>query len=110
MRSGNPPILGQVLAGSRPAVAHLGIETRPRGHEEPLGLGNVGGGDLHALVVGQRVGDELVEHRIVELLPPFGVGGLLGHVLRLEAEGLGEIDDRALVIGPHGAAGYRQGN
>ena len=109
MGSGNPPILGQVLAGSRPAVAHLRIETRPRGHEEPLGLGNVGGGDLHVLVVGQRVGDELVEHRVVELLPPFGVGGL-GHVLRLEAEGLGGIDDRTLVVGPDGAAGYGQGN
>ena len=45
-----------------------------------------------------------IEHRVIELLPPLGVGGL-GHVLRLVPERLRGIDPWTFVVGADHAAG-----
>jgi hypothetical protein len=48
--------------------------------QHPGGLLDVGCDDLNVLVVRQRLRDQLVQYRVVELLPPFSVGSLL-HIL-----------------------------
>ncbi len=58
---------------------------------------DVGGRDLDVEIVRERLGNQVVEHGVAELLPPLGVGGV-GGVLRLEAEGAGRVDGRPRVI------------
>ncbi len=81
----------------------------------PAGKGLAGGHEharclLHiccrypdALVVRQRFSDKLVERRVIELFPPFGIGGL-GRLLRPVPERLRGVDHGTFVVGPHHAA------
>ena len=64
------------LASRITLVVDLRVERRARLGENARGLLDVGSGDLDVVVVGQRVGDQIVEHGIAELLPPFRVRGL----------------------------------
>ena len=96
-------ILTQSLACCAPAVADLWKQRCAGLHQHARGLFDVGGGDFHCPVIGQRLGDQRVEHRVVELLPPIGVGSV-ACVLFFISEGLRSIHRGAAIIGTDHAA------
>ena len=74
----------------------------------PTAVLDVGGGDLDVEVVRERLRDERVEHRVVELLPPLRVRGV-GGVLRRVDERRRRVDRGARVVGAdHAAAEHQQ--
>ncbi len=62
-----------LLAGEIGARAHLRKEPGAGRAEHASGFLHARGGDANVLVLRERRGDELVQHRVVELLPPCGV-------------------------------------
>jgi hypothetical protein len=94
------------LAGGR--IAELRKQWRARLCEQRRRLLDVGGGDRDVAVVRQSLDDQLIEHRVPELLPPPRVGGV-GSVLRRVLERRRGIDWRAPVVGAHQAAGEQRG-
>ncbi len=95
-------------AGARGArvVADLRKELRARLREHRGRLLEIGDGDLHVVVVRERLGDERVEHRVAERLPPCGVARLDGRGSRV-LELRRRVDRRSLVVGSRHAAGER---
>ena len=94
---GDNVVFGGTLSGVHGAVIHLRKKICTGGHEQARCLFHVGSRNLHAFAVGQRLGDELVEHRVIELFPPFGIGSL-SHLLRLVPESLRGIDLGTFVV------------
>ncbi len=78
----------ELLARAARVVSDLRIKRGLRFGEYRCGLLHVGCRLLHTLVVRKRFGDQLVEHRIAELLPPLGVDRV-GRVLRQVFVGAG---------------------
>ena len=69
---------------------------------------DAGASDHQILVFAQRGGDQIVEHRVVELFPPGAVGQVFGCFIA-DPPALRGVDDRPEVVRPDHAAAAGQG-
>ncbi len=100
-------LLTLALAGRGRPVARLRIQRGARLRQHGGRLLDVRGGDLDVQIAGERLVNQAVEHRVLELLPPRGVRGVprLRHLVPV---GRRRLDCGPLVLRPHQAAGERK--
>jgi len=99
------------LAGTLPChtavVLKLRKKRRPGLHKHRRRLFNVCDCDLDVLVLCESLGDQRIEHRILELIPPLGVGGR-SCIPVFVPEGDRYFHRRSLVIRADHAAGEQR--
>ena len=101
---GCKPFLRDPLHSAGSSDPDLREEGRSRCHVLPHELFDPGSRNLHIFVLLQGDLDQIIEHRIIELLPP----GRIGKVFRFlvfEAKDLRDVDGWALVIRAYGTTG-----